>query len=202
MPTTDRDWTQLRAGEHAALERLYRAHAPALLRYGRGLAAEAQALDAIQELYVRLWDRRERLPESANPRAYLITSLRHDLVRDLRREAKVTEFAPGRETDGEESVEFEIIGRERDNEQQRDLQRALNLLSARERELIELRFRQELDYDAISAVTGISYQSARNVLARAIGKLRGALSTSLCAAVGTSLTCATLLLELSRQTPS
>ena len=176
-PATDTaDWRALTRGDRGALERLYRAHAPALLRYGSRLADAAAVEDAVHELFVRLWSRHASLNPEVQPRPYLLISLRNDLLRVVKRAARHTELDPAREDSGEDSAEAQIVLAEAQTAQSASLQRALATLSPRERELVELRFGQSLEYEAIVEVTGISYQSARNTLARAIGKLRGRLT--------------------------
>ena len=193
----DADWQALRRGERAALERLYRAHAGDLLRYGRAYAGDEAVADALQDLFVRLWERRGVLTESVAVRPYLLIALRNDLLRRNKRAARfVGEREAALPDEGAKSVEDGLVDAERAGEQSRDLAAALATLSERERELVDLRFRQNLDYEAIVEVTGISYQSARNTLARAIKKLRGRLATTLfCLALGTSVALSTPLSE-------
>ena len=178
LATDTADWRALARDDRGALERLYRAHAPALLRYGGRLADDAAVEDAVHELFVRLWARRATLNPDVRPRPYLLIALRNDLLRDVRRAARVTVLDPAREDGGEASAEEGIVSAEAQTAQSAKLRRALATLSPRERELVELRFGQALDYGDIVEATGISYQSARNTLARAIGKLRGRLAAA------------------------
>ena len=49
-------------GRKAALEKLYRSHAPILLRYGSKFSADWQLVeDCLQDLFIDLWQRREQL---------------------------------------------------------------------------------------------------------------------------------------------
>lgn len=170
--TEDPDWAALRRGERAALERLYRAHAEALLQYGRRFADEAAVEDGVHELFVRLWDRRAGLNPDVRPRPYLLISLRNDLLRHVKR-TRLTEDADGRDLpDAAPSTEAALVAAEEGDERRRALRAAVATLSPREREVVTLRFEQSLDYEEIVEVTGISYQSARNTLARAVAKLR------------------------------
>ena len=207
-PTVDAvdtsDWAGLIAGERESLARLYDRHAAALLRYGRGYTDDDACADALHALFVRLWERRSRLPPDAHPRAYLLVSLRNELLRDMREQARVVaESPPGRDeiADASADPEFAIVAAEIDLARAERLQAALATLSPRERELVSLRFYQGLDYAAIADVTGISYQSARNVLARALAKLRERLPTILWLALGTKGVAATLLLEQATELP-
>ena len=145
---------------------------------------------------MRLWERRERLPEEANPLAYLLTSLRRDLVRERKREARTSgEIAEQRSAD--DSPESRLTDAETAAERSERVATAIDQLSARERELVHLRFRENLAYEEIVEVTGLSYQSARNTLARALKKLRARLAATVFSlAVSTSALLDTLPLGL------
>lgn len=144
--------------------------------YGKRFSEESIVDDAIHDLFVRLWEKREQLNVAANPRPYLLISLRNDLLRANKAAGRITEFEHD-ESVSTPSFEADLSEQEQRAEQETDLSKALMKLSAREKELVNLRFKQDLSYEEIVAVTGISYQSARNTLARAIAKLRGSLTT-------------------------
>ena len=188
------DWAALRRGEREALGRLYRTHAPALLVYGRRFADETAVEDGVHGLFVRLWERRASLTADVRPRPYLLIALRNDLLREVRR-ARRTEPPDGHPlADASPSAEDDLAAAEAAAERANGLRAALATLSPRERELVTLRFEQALDYEAIVEVTGISYQSARNTLARAIGKLRRRVaSPGVLAALGTGAASLALL---------
>ena len=56
--------------------------------------------------------------------------------------------------------------------QRKKLQIAIEKLSARQREIVYLRFIRELDYNEIGDFLGINYQSAKNLVSRTLVKLR------------------------------
>ena len=181
------DWQALRAGEHAALERLYRSHGPALLRYGRQFAEPAAVQDAVQDLFVRLWERREQLTADVQPRPYLLISLRNALLRTVGKAMRVTELADAPE-DYSGTAEDDLVEAERALAESSSLAEAIDALAPRERELIVLRFQQGVDYEDIVEITGLTYGSARNTVARALAKLRAHLDAPLLfAAMVTSL---------------
>lgn len=80
---------RLREGERAALDDLFRQAYPGLLAYARRTAdTEAQAQDAVQEAFVRLWDLRARVEPGRNLRALLLTAVRHRLLNQMRDDAR------------------------------------------------------------------------------------------------------------------
>lgn len=194
-------WQSLIKGEASALEALYRQHGEALIRYGKQFAEMDTVKDAVHDLFVRLWEKHSTLNPAANPRPYLLIALRNDLLRANKKASKTSELSEAPE-DEAPSIESEWVDAELTVAKSATLAAAVGQLSERERELIELRFTQNLDYEDIVEVTGISYQSARNTLARAIGKLRKSLGLSfLLSALGTKLLMDTYLLETLLQAP-
>ncbi|HEY1199844.1 MAG TPA: sigma-70 family RNA polymerase sigma factor, partial [Niastella sp.] len=54
---------------------------------------------------------------------------------------------------------------------------ALGQLSNRQKEIIYLKFYQELNYDEVSEIMNINYQAARNLLYQSIKSLKKLLTT-------------------------
>lgn len=73
---------------------------------------------------------------------------------------------------GEFSVETRIIQQEFEEQQLKKLRQTLDKLSKREREVIYLKFYQEMDYEQIAALMSINYQSVRNLVHTAIRELK------------------------------
>lgn len=197
----DPDWEALCRGDAGALRRVYEAHAVSLLRYGRRFAQLPAVEDALHDLFVRLWERHDRLDPTAKPLPYLLVSLRNALLRDSKRAARHAGLDDAPADEGAASVEDLIVGAETDAARVTALQRAIARLSPREREIVQLRFGEGVDYEDITEVMGISYGSARNTLTRALGKLRDCLAIVALAMV-TNAALASLLLERLTQRPS
>lgn len=176
------DWKGLINGDREAFRRLYEKSVDELFRYaGRIIQDEALIEDGIQDLYIKLWEKRRRLPLDAHPKAYLYTSIRNNLIRTMERhynkysDVEVDQMYLGEE----ESVEKDWI--EGENEQMRSgsLKKALKELPDRQRELIYLKYQAGLSYEEIEEVMGITNQSLRNLMNRAMKKLRKLLGDDL-----------------------
>ena len=72
----------------------------------------------------------------------------------------------------EQSIEEVIISREQQTINHEALTQAVGMLSVREREVLYLKFYEGMSYSEIEQVLGISYQTARNYIHRAISRLR------------------------------
>ncbi len=81
------EWAlRVRSGDLAAFEALFRSLQPMLTRVARSLnATPDEADDAVQETFVRLWERRAHLDPEQSVRAYLVRAVRNrvfNLARD------------------------------------------------------------------------------------------------------------------------
>lgn len=127
------------------------------------LESEDEAKDAVQDLYIKLWNSKDSLDHIPNPRAYGLTLLRNiciDRLRQLQshRNEKVTpETATTAESD---SV---TIGRE----EVRRLNQALDRLSRQYSEVIRYRFFKDMEIKDISRITGLSQVNVRVMISRA-----------------------------------
>lgn len=153
---------------------LFRNHYEQLFRYGTKFTANTGLLeDCIQELFIGLWQAKTRAPV-ISVRAYLLKSLKYKLLKENRRNRVV-----GPVTDGDRSFEFShenmMIAGEEDREKTQRVIKALAGLTGRQKEIIYLKYYQELSYGEVSEIMNINYQAARNLLYQAIKSLRSRL---------------------------
>lgn len=127
------------------------------------LASEADAEDALQDLFVKLWDRRDTLDYVHNPRAYCITMLRNLCLDRLRARSRAAEEPLETEAAAEDSADARTL----DREQRARLVRAVEGLPKNQRAVVEMRLLQGLTYEEIAAETSLSPLSLRVLLARA-----------------------------------
>ena len=168
-------WQLLKKGDKTALERIYRSHAEALLRYGSKFVADQQLVeDCLQDLFVDLWRKRENLSDTDHIKRYLLVALRRNIVRQLERKVKKIASEEPEEYlfEATISIDEEIISKELNAEQTQILKNALAQLSERQKEAIYLKYYSGLDYEAICEIMDISYQSVRNVVSSALKALR------------------------------
>lgn len=169
-------WRELKAGSQQALERIYREQAVALLRYGAKFSRDQQLVeDCVQELFVELWQHRATIGETDHIRKYLFVSLRRKVIRQLSNPG-TTQPDRGELHDGqfgaELGIDTQLIQVELDAEQQARLQQALAELSPRQQEILYLKYFADLDYHQIGEIMDLNYQSARNLVSRALEALR------------------------------
>jgi len=169
FPETDL-WDRFRQGERAAYAEIYFTHYEALLNYGRRFTLDLALIeDAIQDLFVELWQYHATLSATTSIRFYLLRALRNQLSQRLVPPSASTGAEP---FEVEYSFEQRWIELQEEEEKWRVLQGAINQLTPRQREVLYLRFFNDLDYPEVAAVMGLSYQATRNQVYLALKALR------------------------------
>ena len=144
-----------------------------MFQYGSKIC-RSQALleDTIQELFLEVWKSRNPVP-SISVKAYLLKALKYKLLKELARN-NTTSF----QDDFAENGSFELgheaflVARQEDEDRTHKVLRSLEQLSHRQKEIIYLKFYQNLSYDEVSSIMNINYQAARNLLYQAIKALK------------------------------
>lgn len=114
------------------------------------LESEADAKDAVQDLYLKLWNLRDHLEMVQNPSAYG-TMLLKNLCIDRIRRARPTE--PPDEALALEPPADETL---QSREELQQVRKAIGLLPATQRKLLMLRVFEGLSYEEIAQKTGLS----------------------------------------------
>lgn len=173
-------WLAFQGGSMVAFERLYNLHFDLLAKYGRRLTTDSQLLeDAIQDLFVDLWRRREHLSQIESLKFYLFRALRHQLIRNTRHDVfdKAEDIDDFLDLLVTLSTEHQAIEQETTTFQTQSVRRAIAQLSNRQKEAIHLRFYQGLSLDEITAIMVLNKQSVSNLLFRAYAILRTSIKT-------------------------
>ncbi len=167
-------WTAFKSGSRAAYTTIYQQHFFALLDYGRKISPEReQVKDAIQDLFIELWQQREKLADTTSIRYYLLQALKYKLYRN-----KTATFYETNPMLVEPSVETQWIQQEISDQQQRNILFALEkVLSARQREAVQLKFFQQLNNEEIAQRMQISRESVYNLVSKALVILRQSVRT-------------------------
>jgi RNA polymerase sigma-70 factor (ECF subfamily) len=130
------------------------------------LEDRADALDAVQDLYLKLWKMRESLDLVRNPGAYgalLMRNLCIDRIRRLTPAEELPLDLPGKEPPDEELILKESLG---------TLFRSMETLPDSQRKLLQLHVLQGKTYDEIAAETGLSPLNIRVQVSLARKKLK------------------------------
>ncbi len=168
-------WLAFQQGSERALEQLYQRYFQDLGRYGYRLTPNrALVEDAIQDVFVDLWRRKEYLSEVEHVKFYLFRALRHQLSRNIRHDVfenseDIDQFLDYLVT---LSSEQQSIDHEVQQNRTQAIQKALGQLSNRQREAVHLRFYQGLTLDESAELMGITKQVVKNLLSKSYAILR------------------------------
>ena len=165
-------WESFRKGDREAFATLFRQHYELLFRYGSRLTPDADLLeDLIQELFLELWQSRSNTPV-LSVRAYLLKSLKYKLLKVFRQQGRLKRLSAGDDNIFEWSHESFLIAEQENAEKKQRVLNALGHLSNRQREIIYLKYYQNLSYEEVGEIMNINYQVARNLLYQAMKSLK------------------------------
>lgn len=183
-------WLAFREGDRNAFAQLFESYSDAMYAYGRKITADTELVkDTIQDVFVKLYHNRRNLGETQSLKGYLLVALKRTLINHFNAsspvllsmdEMNVGSYADNRPFEIELSVqavcESEEIDAEEENRQK--LAAVLQELTPRQREAIYLYYIQEIPLIEIPDMLGMNYQSTRNLLHRAMSKLRQCITSS------------------------
>jgi len=171
------DWVaRIRAGDEAAFEAMFRTYYDRLCRYvAPYLGSRDAAEDAVQGVFVRIWEDRARWAVSDLPH-YLYAAVRRRAISQIRRTAVRRRAAPllmleeaGAASRTSADAEFEAEAL------QRRLERALAALPPRTRAAFVLSRREGLSYHEVALRMAISPKTVGVHIGRALAVLRKAM---------------------------
>ena len=132
------------------------------------LESQADAEDAVQDLFIKLWGNREQLDTVLNFKAYCTTLMKNLCIDRLRKESKVQGMEPGPDIAESRLVDEDYDAREK-------LERvmaAIERLPGRQRDVMKMYVLEEMSYDEIEERTGMSNLTLRVLLSNARKSLR------------------------------
>ena len=131
---------------------------------------EQDAEDLLQDLYLKLWQKRDDLPDEAMRDAYLVTMMRNLFV-DQRRLKHVDASAELKNEDGppdERSLDRQIDARD----EVRQMEGLISELSERDAKIIQMHLVDDRSYEEIERDTGLSQGNIRIIVMRTKKKLK------------------------------
>lgn len=162
------------AGNDAIFSFIYNKYVDVLLSYGKGLGFDKDILkDAIQDVFIKLYSNRSQLNNVQNLKSYLFRSLKNRLLDMIKMSVETSDI---------DNYEFrffiktnvldELIEEEDKKAIQDKVEELLGCLTDRQREVIYLRFIQEMEYEDIAQLLNITTHASRKLVSRAIKKIR------------------------------
>jgi RNA polymerase sigma-70 factor (ECF subfamily) len=169
---------RINAGDVSAFEELYRRYASALLGYAYSqLSSREMAEDVVQELFLALWQYREKWDIQRSVKSYLLGALRNHIVSYRRRlharEGRLRRVSGGDATLAALPAASRADHRVREGELAAAIEKAIEEIGGpRCRETFLLVRQQNLSYAEAAEVLGISVKGVEANMVRALAALR------------------------------
>jgi RNA polymerase sigma-70 factor (ECF subfamily) len=154
-----------------AFESLYKSFHKMLWHYAKEmLKDEDEAEDTVQQIFIRIWEKRDSLLISSSIKSYLFTSVRNACLKKMEKAAREKAIDPL------ESSEMERAGKAQDPAQFKDLQTAIQTsiesLPERCRLIFKLSRFGGLTYTEIAKELELSVKTVENQMSKALQTLR------------------------------
>ena len=179
MNSSDREdkiWKALKEGKSEAITELIRTYHSDLYFFGIKITDNKELVeDCLQEIWIDLWEKRKKLSKVSAIKPYLLKTLRRRVIRKLQYQEKKNHWIgnfPDEILGFAFSVEEKIIAQQSQEVIQQKITNVLDKLSNRQKEVIYLRFYQELSYDEICEVMELKRQSMHNLLQEAFRSIK------------------------------
>jgi RNA polymerase sigma-70 factor (ECF subfamily) len=154
------------SGNKKSFEDLYKQYFQALINYGFRITKNENLIeDAVQELFISIWNNRTNLSEVNEVKFYLFRSLKNRILRQLEKDV----FDKSEDID----VYLDFLNSISEEQKKIDfLQRAIAHLPIRQQEVINLKYYHDFTLDEIAKLMDVNKQSVSNLLFRSYAILR------------------------------
>jgi RNA polymerase sigma-70 factor (ECF subfamily) len=168
---------RIRAGDHRAFEQLFATHYEALCGFVQSCLRSRESVeDLVQEIFVRIWEQRERWQPGGTIRQYLFTAARHQAISHLRHAAVLRRFEERAARDPVIPASIHPV-REPDEplhaaELTAAFEEAVRALPERRRQVLLLRWQHQMSHAEIAQILGISVKGVETQIGRAFKLIR------------------------------
>lgn len=165
-------WLDFKGGDRNALDEIFYQNINRLLSYGKRITSnDALIDDCIQEMFLDLWIKRDRLGDTQSIKYYLLKTLRRRILLALKKESKSQCIDNDHWIDN--TADFK--GNLESNlslETETDLNRVFQTLTPTQKEVIYLKFYNNLSFDEISLSLDLTKKVLYNCLSKAMMTFR------------------------------
>jgi len=165
------EWvTAIKSDDKAAFEKLFNNYCQRLINFTRRYVIDKQiAENIVQDVFVNVWQRRSNLDPEKSIKTYLFTASRNEGLKHLRHlNVEKKSFDRIIESYPEAKHDLELEGKEISQ----SINKAINELPEKCREIFELNRFENLKYAEIAYTLNISVKTVETQMGRALKKLR------------------------------
>lgn len=166
-------WVALQNGERQALNEIYRRYINILYAYGSKITKDHSLVeDCIQEVFITLWTKRDKLKATNSIQFYLFKALKRRILRLLKNNARQGIRYDFSDPSFSGKLKYEPPSGSLDEGTLRKINHSLEKLTNRQKEIIFLRFYAHLEIPEIAGVMKLTTKATYKLLYRAIARLR------------------------------
>lgn len=165
-------WQAFKRADRVAYEEIYRSNFNDLKQYGLSICHNHEyVLDAIHTLFLDLWIHKEQLGDTDNIRFYLLKGLRRVITQQLAKQRRRCAAALPHDI-SELPYETTLIEAQAQEETAQKIRNALHQLSPRQREIVFLKFYENMTSEEIATLTSLKVRTVYNTIYQALESMR------------------------------
>ena len=166
-------WSNFKAGNHDAYTIIIQRYFKPMFIYAIRLSKDQDFVkDCIQDVFYNLWKRRENISHAESVKSYLFTAIRYRIYREQKKWNNFDELNDDYAFDAEINIEIKLIEDQNTIELKRKLETVLNNMPPRQKEILYLRFYENMDHGRIAEIMGLNQQVVYNLLHKSLLRLR------------------------------
>lgn len=167
-------WNSFKNGDKDAFATLYYRYFKFLIQKCFRLSSDKKLIeDCIHDLFLEIWSNKVNLVTPDSVKAYLLCSTQRKLVRQIKKSRNYThEDGVAPEKLMCFSIEDQLISEEYLLDKKKEINLALETLTKRQREVIFLRYYDNLSYIEIALRMAISTDSVYNLVSKALDNIQ------------------------------
>lgn len=170
---------RIKKGDRIAFNELYRRYYPSLRSYAELFLDEEESEDVVQDVFLNVWLRKERLDDSLSLQGYLLRSVYNSSLNILKKKGRSNDYRSMYEQEIEEiGYKYydpdtnDVIRKLYNQDLRAEINAAINSLPARCREVFTLSYLHDMPSKEISLQLGISLSTVDNHIYSALKLLR------------------------------
>ena len=163
---------RIKNNDSKAFVQLYDKYNKMLISFSHKYLKDTElAKDAMQTVFMKFWENRDKLPEILNSKLYLLVLMKNQVLNEIRsihnRETREAVFV-------QENIESEVITKPADDtpEQILELKKAINDLPKQRLEIYKLKYEEDLSNKEVALKMGISENTVKSQYTKLLNALR------------------------------
>jgi len=168
---------RMQSGDYDAFTLLYNKYSRPLAQYGLKFINDRCTIeDCLHDVFVWLWTNRRKLNIQYAVKSYLFKAVRTSILHRIQKQNKVHSLQPQKEHeyqfDWQLTPEAQVLHNEQQRLVRQQIEQVLHKLTAKQKEVIYLRYYEGLRFEAIAQNMNLSVKACYKLIGRALATMR------------------------------